>query len=128
MNAKRDTQRLGHGRLGRRHLAGTAVLAIGLAAGAACGGSTEELVSAAPEAPSPELLQQLNTEAGSAWAARVAVAGQYAEIHADEAVRARVERAAGSDRHLETMADEAQRAMVAQQAGSDRHLETLASS
>lgn len=106
----------------RRHVAAAALVALGIAAGA----SSAQLVSAAPEAPAPELLAQLNAEAGSAWAGRVAIADQYDEVRADQARQARVDRQEGSDRHLQVQADEALRARVARQAGSDRHLELLA--
>jgi len=109
-------------RVGRRHVAGAVLVALGIAAGA-----STQLVSAAP-APeaTPELLAQLSAEAGSAWAGRVAIADQYGEVRAEQARQARVDRQAGSDRHLEVQADEALRARVARQAGSDRHLQMLA--
>ncbi len=89
-------ERGGWRRVGRRHVAGAVLVALGIAAGA-----STQLVSAAP-APeaTPELLAQLSAEAGSAWAGRVAIADQYGEVRAEQARQARVDRQAGSDRHL----------------------------
>ena len=110
-------------RVGRRHVAGAVLVALGIAAGDR---RRSWCRRRRHRRPTPELLAQLSAEAGSAWAGRVAIADQYGEVRAEQARQARVDRQAGSDRHLEVQADEALRARVARQAGSDRHLEMLA--
>ena len=119
--------------LGARRLAGAALLAAGIAAGAACGTAVQfrtaappaPAAPAAPAAPSADVLQKINDEAGSAWAARAARAQaapssevlQKITLEAGSAWAARA--AVDPEEYAEIRKAERTRLYVARQAGRD---------
>jgi hypothetical protein len=115
---------------GARRLAAAALLAAGIAAGAACGTPVQFRTAAppapaAPAAPAADVLQKINDEAGSAWAARAALAQtapsaevlQKINLEAGSAWAARA--AVDAEDYSEIRKAERTRLYVARQAGRD---------